>query len=80
MHAYNKTFYKCWQAIKWLRDFRLFVYSMLQFIFRSGIDMVGLMAELTDAASILNGLNTLTYSSDISHPSSLSSDISNIKI
>jgi hypothetical protein len=37
--------------------------------------MVGPVAELTDAVSTSNGLNTLTYSSDISHPSSLSSDL-----
>jgi hypothetical protein len=49
-------------------------------LLRYGIDMVGLVAELTDAVSTLNGMNTLTYSSDISHPSSLSSDVSNIKI
>jgi hypothetical protein len=67
-------------AGKWIRDFRLFVCMVCFNLFRSGIDMVGLVAELTDAVtpvSTSNGLNTFTDSSDIS---SLSSDISIIKI
>jgi hypothetical protein len=59
---------------------RLIVYDICFNLVRFGIDIVGLVAELTDAVSTSNGLNTLTYSYDISHPSSLSSDISIIKI
>jgi hypothetical protein len=65
-----------------VHGFETFVclYGICFNLFRSGIDMVGLVAELTDAVSTFNGLNTLTYSSDISYPNSLSSDVSNIKI
>jgi hypothetical protein len=74
MHDYNKTFFKVLAGMQVAS--RLSSVCMACFnLFRSGIYMVGPVAELTDAASTSNGLNTLTYSSDISHPSSLSSDL-----